>query len=250
MNSASSPMLHIHELHVRYGGIRALKGISLEVTEEKIATLLGSNGAGKSTTVRAVSGIVPIAAGEIRFQGRLLNGLPPHEIQKLGLVHVPEGRKIFSNLSVRENLIMGAYNNRDKADIGRTMERVFATFPKLESRLEQPGGTLSGGEQQMLAIGRAMMSKPKLLMMDEPSLGLAPMVVTEVFKVIEEIRGEGVTVFVIEQNADAALRIADEAFVMETGRIVLRGAGLDLIDNPMVKEAYLGHAATDIEKES
>jgi branched-chain amino acid transport system ATP-binding protein len=250
MDSVSYPMLQINNLYVRYGGIQALKGISLDVTAEKIATLLGSNGAGKSTTVRAISGIAPVESGEIRFQGRLLNGLPPHEIQKLGLVHVPEGRKIFGNLSVRENLIMGAYNNRDKTDVSRTMERVLATFPALESRLEQRGGTLSGGKQQMLAIGRAMMSKPKLLMMDEPSLGLAPMVVTEVFKVIEEIRSEGVTVFVIEQNADAALRIADEAFVMETGKIVLRGAGLELIDNPMVREAYLGQAAVDLPKES
>jgi branched-chain amino acid transport system ATP-binding protein len=243
-------MLQIEDLHVRYGGIHSLKGISLDVTEQRIVTLLGSNGAGKSTTVRAVSGLVPIAAGNISFQGRRINGLPPHEIQKLGLVQVPEGRKIFVNLTVRENLIMGAYHNRDKDDINRSMHRIFSAFPVLESRLEQRGGTLSGGEQQMLAIGRAMMSKPKLLMMDEPSLGLAPMVVAEVFRVIKEIRGEGVTVFVIEQNADAALKIADHAFVMETGRIVLQGSGTELLDNPIVKEAYLGQGRVEDDQAS
>lgn len=233
-------MLVIKDLHVRYGGIRALKGISLTVNEKNIVTLLGSNGAGKSTTVRAISGLVPITRGEVLFRGVRLNNVPVHEIQQHGLVHVPEGRKIFSNLSVRENLIMGAYTNRDHVDVDQTMRRVFSIFPILEARLHQLGGTLSGGERQMLALGRAMMSKPKLLMMDEPSLGLAPLIVAEVFRTAETIRDEGVTIFLIEQNAYAALKITDYAYLLETGRIVLEGSGRDLLENPKVKEAYLG----------
>lgn len=238
-------MLEIDELHVSYGGIHALRGISLEVREKRIVSLLGANGAGKSTTVRALSGIVPIQSGDLRFCDRSLRGMPPHEIQRLGLVHVPEGRKIFANLTVRENLFMGAYNNEDKDDIRRTMERIFSTFPVLKTRIDQLGGTLSGGEQQMLAIGRAMMSSPRLLMMDEPSLGLAPMVVNEVFRVIEEIRSEGITIFLIEQNANAALRIADYAYLLETGSLVLEGTGNELLDNPRVREAYLGERSAD-----
>lgn len=237
------PLLQIENLHVNYGGISALKGISLRVDERKIVTLLGANGAGKSTTIKAISGVVPIASGKVLFHGQSIANRAAHEIQRLGLVHVPEGRKIFANLTVRENLIMGAYNNRNKADTARTMERVFATFPILESRHDQLGGTLSGGEQQMLAIGRGLMSKPKLLMMDEPSLGLAPMVVTEVFRIIREIRNEGVTVFLIEQNANAALKVADHALLLETGRIVLEGSGLELLENTRVKQAYLGEKA-------
>jgi branched-chain amino acid transport system ATP-binding protein len=235
-------MLEIRDLHIKYGGIHALKGISLRVEEKKIVTLLGANGAGKSTTVRAVSGIVPISSGEIIFDERPMNRMPAHAIQKLGLVHIPEGRKIFANLTVRENLIMGAYNNKDKADVAQTTDLVLTTFPVLASRIEQLGGTLSGGEQQMLAIGRAMMSKPKLLMMDEPSLGLAPMIVAEVFRIIQQIRNEGVTVFLIEQNANAALKIADRAYLLETGRIVLEGSGAELLNNPKIKQAYLGEA--------
>ena len=237
-------MLEIQELHVSYGGIRALDGISLQVPEKKIVTLLGANGAGKSTTVRAISGIVLIRSGAVFFSGQPLKGLPVHQIQKLGLVHVPEGRKIFANLSVRENLLMGAYNNLDRSDVQQTMQRVFSTFPVLARRVDQLGGTLSGGEQQMLAIGRALMSRPKLLMMDEPSLGLAPMVVTEVFRVIEEIRSEGITIFLIEQNANAALKIADYAYLLETGSVVLEGSGNELLDNPKVKEAYLGETGS------
>jgi branched-chain amino acid transport system ATP-binding protein len=236
-------MLEIDELHVKYGGIHALKGISVNVEEKRIVTLLGANGAGKTTTIKAASGMVPITAGEIRFLGRSLKSVPAHEIQRLGLVHVPEGRKIFANLTVRENLIMGAYNNNDKSDVARTMERIFATFPILETRSDQLGGTLSGGEQQMLAIGRAMMSRPRLLMMDEPSLGLAPMVVAEVFRVIEQIRKEGVTIFLIEQNANVALKIADHAFLLETGNIVMEGSGEEFLNNPRVKQAYLGERA-------
>ncbi len=233
-------MLEIENLYVNYGGIRALKGVTFTVQEQWIVTLLGSNGAGKSTTIRAISGLEGITSGQVRFQGRIINGLPVHEIQKLGLVHVPEGRKIFANLTVRENLLMGAYNNNQKNDIGRAMKRVFSIFPPLESRLDQLGGTLSGGEQQMLAIGRALMSGPKLLMMDEPSLGLAPLVTAEVFRVIQEIRDEGVTIFLVEQNANAALKIADYALILETGRIALEGSGRDLLNNPEVKRAYLG----------
>ncbi len=233
-------MLYIKDLQVKYGGIQALRGVSLEVKEGRIVSLLGANGAGKSTTVRTVSGLVPISSGQIRFGDRPLNGMAPHEIEKLGLVQVPEGRKIFANLTVRENLFMGAYNNKDKGDVTRTMERVFATFPILAARLDQLGGTLSGGEAQMLAIGRAIMSRPKLLMMDEPSLGLAPMVVAEVFRVVQEIRNRGITVFLIEQNANAALRIADHAYLLENGRIVLEGSGRELLDNPRVRQAYLG----------
>jgi branched-chain amino acid transport system ATP-binding protein len=235
-------MLEITDLHVRYGGIQALRGISLTVTERSIVTLLGSNGAGKSTTVRTVSGIVPPSSGQISFQGRALNGMAAHDIQRLGLVQVPEGRKIFANLTVRENLIMGAYHNKDRRDVTRLLTKVFSMFPLLEDRFEQLGGTLSGGEQQMLAIGRALMSAPKLLMMDEPSLGLAPLVVAEVFRIIEEIRSEGVTVFLIEQNANAALKIADHAFLLETGKIVLEGSGEDFLNNPRVKQAYLGES--------
>jgi len=243
-------MLHVKDLHVNYGGIRALRGISFDVNERRIVTLLGSNGAGKSTAVRAISGMKRIASGEVYFDGRPIKGMPAHEIQRLGLVHVPEGRKIFVNLTVRENLMMGAYNNRDKRDVGRTMSRVFSIFPRLETRLSQLGGTLSGGEQQMLAIGRALMAKPKLLMMDEPSLGLAPLMAQQMFQVIGEIRSEGITVLLIEQNANAALKIADEAFLLETGTIVLKGSGAELLDNPKVKQAYLGERSTSSDKNS
>ena len=243
MVPSGTPMLEIEGLHVKYGGIHALKGISVNVEEMRIVTLLGANGAGKTTTIKAVSGMVPITAGDVRFLGRSLKNMPAHAIQKLGLVHIPEGRKIFANLTVRENLIMGAYNNSDKSDVARTMERIFAAFSILEMRSDQLGGTLSGGEQQMLAIGRAMMSRPKLLMMDEPSLGLAPMVVAEVFRVIEEIRKEGVTIFLIEQNANVALKITDHAFLLETGNIVMEGSGEEFLNNPRVKQAYLGERA-------
>lgn len=242
----SQPMLVLEDLHVRYGGIRALRGISVEVGEKQIVTLLGSNGAGKSTTVKAVAGIVPISSGEILFRGKSIRGLPAYAIQALGLVLVPEGRKIFANLTVRENLVMGAYCNRDREDLKRTMERLFATFPILEARYSQYGGTLSGGEQQMLAIARGLMSHPALLMMDEPSLGLAPLVVADVFRIIREIRQEGVTVFLIEQNANAALKIADYSYLLELGTVVLRGAGLDLLDDPKVRAAYLGEIPSQV----
>lgn len=235
-------MLQIEDLHVSYGGIKALKGISIEVGRGEIVSLLGSNGAGKSTTVRAISGLISIGSGEINFKGIRLKGLSAHKIQKLGLAHVPEGRKIFSNLTVNENLLMGAYNNRDKSDIRRLFELFFRTFPAMDRKREQMAGTLSGGEQQMLAIGRATMSKPELLVMDEPSLGLAPLVVNDVFNVIEQIRKEGTTVLLIEQNANAALKISDYAFLLENGMISLEGTGMELLNDPRVRTAYLGVA--------
>lgn len=239
------PLLDITGLHVSYGGIAALRGITLHVGERQIVTLLGANGAGKSTTVKAVSGLVPIDTGDVAFRGESVRGLPAHEIHRLGLALVPEGRKIFANLTVRENLIMGAYRNRSKEDLRRRMDRVLTTFPALEDRIEQYGGTLSGGEQQMLAIGRGLMSSPTILMMDEPSLGLAPMIVAEVLRVITEIRGEGITIFLIEQNANAALRITDYAYLLEIGSIVLEGSGSDLLNDPRVREAYLGEIAVE-----
>lgn len=233
-------MLQIEDLHVSYGGIKALKGISIEVGSGEIVSLLGSNGAGKSTTVRAISGLAPIGSGEINFNGTRLKGMSPQRIQRLGLAHVPEGRRVFANLTVDENLLMGAYNNRDKSAVNQLFERFFETFPALNNKRKQLAGTLSGGEQQMLAIGRAMMSTPRLLIMDEPSLGLAPLVVADVFNVIKRIRKEGVTVLLIEQNANAALRISDYAFLLENGRISLEGTGPELLNDPRVKSAYLG----------
>lgn len=235
-------MLQIEDLHVSYGGIKALKGISIEVGKGEIVSLLGSNGAGKSTTVRAISGLVSIGSGEINFKGIRLKGMSAHKIQRLGLAHVPEGRKIFSNLTVNENLLMGAYNNYDKSDVRRLFELFFRTFPAMDRKGEQMAGTLSGGEQQMVAIGRAMMSKPELLVMDEPSLGLAPLVVNDVFNVIEQIRQEGTTVLLIEQNANAALKISDYAFLLENGRISLEGTGMELLNDSRVRTAYLGAA--------
>lgn len=233
-------MLQIEDLHVSYGGIKALKGISIDVGPGDIVSLLGSNGAGKSTTVRAISGLVPIGSGVINFEGIKLKGMSAHKIQRLGLAHVPEGRKVFANLTVLENLLMGAYNLRDKSERTRLINQFFGIFPALDNKREQLAGTLSGGEQQMLAIGRAMMSKPRLLMMDEPSLGLAPLVVSDVFNVIRKIRNEGVTILLIEQNANAALKISDYAFLLENGKILLEGPGLELLNDARVKAAYLG----------
>jgi branched-chain amino acid transport system ATP-binding protein len=238
-------MLVIENLHVKYRGIHALKGVSFEVRPQQIVALLGANGAGKSTTVRAISGVVPITSGLISFDGQPLNGKPAHAIQRMGLVQVPEGRKIFANLTVHENLVMGAYHVREKQRITQRMEEIFKVFPVLRAKKDARGGSLSGGQQQMLAIGRALMSQPRLLMMDEPSLGLAPMMVAEVFRVIQEIRERGITVLLIEQNADAALKIADEGLVLETGSIVLQGHGQELLHHPLIKQAYLGHAVAD-----
>ena len=234
-------MLEIKNLKVSYGAITALHGISLSVKSGSIVTLIGSNGAGKSTTLRGISGLVKPSSGEILYDGKNIAALPAHEIVKLGLSHVPEGRMIFANLTVHENLMMGAYLQRDKAAVRHELELVFATFPRLKERELQIAGTLSGGEQQMLAIGRALMSKPKFLMMDEPSLGIAPLLVKTIFEKIVEInRTLGITILLVEQNANLALEISQFGYVLETGRIILSDTSAALRQNPQVRSAYLG----------
>ena len=234
-------MLEIKNLTVGYGAINALHGVSLSVPAGGIVTLIGANGAGKTTTLKAVSGLLKARTGEILYAGRSIANLPPHQIVKLGLSHVPEGRMIFANLTVRENLQMGAYLQRDQAAIRRELEFVFATFPRLQEREQQVAGTLSGGEQQMLAIGRALMSRPKLLLLDEPSLGLAPLLVKTIFEKIVEInRRQGLTILLVEQNANLALEISRFGYVLETGKVVVSGDSAALRQNPQVKNAYLG----------
>ena len=234
-------MLEIKNLTVNYGAIAALHGISLQVPAGSIVTLIGSNGAGKTTTLKTISGLLKPKSGEIVYAGENIVGLPPHEIVKRGLSHVPEGRMIFVNLTVLENLQMGAYLQRDPAAIRRELEFVYATFPRLQERAAQVAGTLSGGEQQMLAIGRALMSKPKLLLLDEPSLGLAPLLVKTIFEKIVEInRKQGLTILLVEQNANLALEISHFGYVLETGKVVLSGDTAVLRQNPQVKSAYLG----------
>mgnify|MGYP001458145773 FL=1 len=233
-------MLKINDLHVYYGGIHALKGVSLQVPENKIVTLVGANGAGKSTLLRAISNLVPVASGNITFKDQDITGKNTVDIVRNGITMVPEGRRIFANLTVLENLRMGAYARKDKAEIEADIEKMYGLFPRLKERSWQIAGTLSGGEQQMLAIARALMSRPKLLMMDEPSLGLAPLLVKEVFRIIKNIHSQGMTILLIEQNATAALKIADYGYVLETGTIVMRGPGQELADNQDVRQAYLG----------
>jgi branched-chain amino acid transport system ATP-binding protein len=235
-------MLKIKDLEVYYGGIHALKGVSLQVPENKIVTLVGANGAGKSTLLRAISNLVPVTSGNISFRGQDITGKHTVDIVKKGVTLVPEGRRIFANLTVLENLKMGAYARNDKAGVAADIERMHELFPRLQERTWQIAGTLSGGEQQMLAIARALMSRPALLMMDEPSLGLAPLLVKEVFRIIKEIHSQGVTILLIEQNATAALKIADYGYVLETGSIVLEGPGKELANNQDVRQAYLGKA--------
>ena len=236
-------MLEIKNLQVSYGAINALHGISLTVKAGSIVTLIGANGAGKTTTLRAVSGLLKVRAGEILYAGRSLASLPPHQIVKLGVSHVPEGRMIFANLTVMENLMMGAYLQTDRQIIRAELERVFALFPRLQEREKQDAGTLSGGEQQMLAIGRALMSKPKFLMLDEPSLGLAPLLVKSIFEKIVEInRQQGITILLVEQNANLALGISHFGYVLETGRVSVAGDSAALRQNSQVKSAYLGGA--------
>jgi branched-chain amino acid transport system ATP-binding protein len=225
---------------VSYGGIRALQGVSLAVPEGKIVTLIGANGAGKSTTLRTISGLVKADSGSITYEGQELLGLPINKILEKGIALVPEGRRVFTNLSVLENLRIGAYLRNDKAQIEKDLQWVYELFPRLKERSWQMAGTLSGGEQQMLAVARALMSKPKVIMMDEPSLGLAPLVVKGIFDIIRQINDQGVTVLLIEQNANMALKIADFAYVLETGRITLTGTGRELLVNEDVKKAYLG----------
>lgn len=240
-------MLKIENLQVFYGGIHALKGISLEVPENKIVTLVGANGAGKSTTLRSICNIVPASSGRVIFNGEDITGKSTVEITKKGITLVPEGRRIFANLSVHENLLMGAFARNDKMGIQKDMGKVFERFPRLKEREKQIAGTLSGGEQQMLAIGRAIMSRPRLMMMDEPSLGLAPLLVKDVFRIIREINDQGMTILLIEQNATAALKIADYGYVMETGNIILEGPGQELAEKEEVKLAYLGKARADVQ---
>jgi len=233
-------VLEVEGLNVHYGGIHALKNVSIRVPEEKVVTLVGANGAGKSTLLRAVSGLVPASGGKIRYAGREILGIPSHRIAREGIAMSPEGRRVFVNLSVYENLLMGAYCRDDRKEIDRDIEWIFETFPRLLERRDQPAATLSGGEQQMLALGRALMSRPRLLLLDEPSLGLAPLLIREVFRVITKIHQEGTTILLIEQNAMAALHVADYGYVLETGEIVLEGTGKDLLCDERVKKAYLG----------
>jgi len=237
----SPKMLEINNLHVYYGGIHALHGISLRVPDGKIVTLLGANGAGKSSTLRTIAGIVKPGDGSITFDGQNLLGLKSFEVLRRGIALVPEGRRVFVNLTVRENLILGAYTRNDKTEINQTMEEIFSIFPRLQERISQPAGTLSGGEQQMLALGRALMSQPKLLMIDEPSLGLAPVLSQGVLKKLKEINQiKGQTILLIEQNARAAMSIADYAYILETGKIVLEGDAESLARDDQVRKSYLG----------
>jgi branched-chain amino acid transport system ATP-binding protein len=239
LSPSSAPILEVRELSVSYGAIKALKGVSLTLSEGEIVTLIGANGAGKTTTLRAIMGLVPPASGEVRYHGEPTRSTPTHDLVREGLVLVPEGRIVFANLTVRENLEMGAYSRRDRG-VAADYDRVYALFPRLKERLKQTAGTLSGGEQQMLAIGRALMSKPKVLLLDEPSLGLAPIVVHAIFEAIEEIHKGGTPVLLVEQNANAALRHSNRAYVLETGSVALEGTSAEVAANPKVKEAYLG----------
>lgn len=234
------PLLEIDDIHVFYDNIQALKGISLAVEAHRIVTLVGGNGAGKSTTLRAISGLLHPRQGTIRYDGQVLAGLGAHDIAAMGLVQVPEGRRIFGRLTVDENLMMGAFTRRDRREVTQDKERMMTLFPRLRERLRQVAGTLSGGEQQMVATARAMMARPRLLLMDEPSMGLAPMVVEQVFETIQAINAQGVTILLVEQNALMALTIADQGYVLESGRIVLSGRGPELIDDERVRRAYLG----------
>ncbi len=235
-------MLAIDNLSVHYGGIHALQGVSLEVPEGKIVTLIGANGAGKSTTLKAVIGLVKASGGSVSWDGEPISGLPTKDIVRRGVVLSPEGRRVFPNLTVDENLSLGAFCRSDKAAVAADRERVFSLFPRLKERMRQKAGTLSGGEQQMLAVGRAIMTSPKLLMMDEPSLGLAPLIVKMIFDIIREVNASGTTVLLVEQNAKAALEVADYGYVLETGRITLSGPGRELLADDRVRAAYLGEA--------
>ena len=232
-------MLKIDNINLYYGGIHALKDLSLDVKKGEIVTLIGANGAGKTSTLRAISGLEPIKSGTISYKASPINKVPAHKIVSLGLSHVPEGRKIFANLTVLENLELGAYLRKDQ-EIQKDMEMVFSKFPRLKEREKQQAGTLSGGEQQMLAIGRALMNRPEMLILDEPSMGLAPLVVKDIFNTIVEINKSGTTILLVEQNANMALSIADRAYVLETGKIVLSGDAKELLEDDSIKSAYLG----------
>ncbi|WP_026370401.1 ATP-binding cassette domain-containing protein [Kallotenue papyrolyticum] len=233
-------MLELRDVHSYYGNIHALKGISLSVNQGEVVTLIGANGAGKTTTLRTISGLLRPRQGQILLNGQRIDHLPPHQIAQLGVAHAPEGRRIFGRMTVRENLEMGAFKRSDRAEIQRDMERVFSLFPRLRERINQAGGTLSGGEQQMLAIGRALMSRPRILLLDEPSMGLAPVLVEQIFRIIEDINREGTTILLVEQNALMALGVAHRGYVLQTGEIVLQGDAASLEQNEMVQKAYLG----------
>ena len=232
-------MLKVTDLTVNYGMIQAVKGISFEVKEGEIVALIGANGAGKTTTLQTVTGMIPSRTGTIEFAGTDITKVPAHRIVSMGLAHVPEGRRVFAQLTVLENLKMGAYTRKDKDGIDETLKEIYKRFPRLEERKSQLAGTLSGGEQQMLAMGRALMSRPKMIVMDEPSMGLSPLYVAETFKIIQDINASGTTVLLVEQNAKKALSIADQAYVLETGNIVLSGKASDLMNDDSVKKAYL-----------
>jgi branched-chain amino acid transport system ATP-binding protein len=234
-------MLEVRDLDVYYGKIHALKGISFTVRQGEIVTLLGNNGAGKTTTLRTLSGLLAARGGDVQLEGTSLLGIAPHDVVRKGITHVPEGRRIFNRLTVVENLEMGAYTRGD-ADVDQDMEHVFTVFPRLKERRAQVAGTLSGGEQQMLAIGRALMAKPRLLLLDEPSMGLAPVLVEQIFETVLTINRQGVTILLVEQNAAMALSIAERGYVLETGRLALEGGARELADNPEVRRAYLGEA--------
>ena len=233
--------LEIKDLHVHYGKIEAIKGISVTVNEGEIVTLIGANGAGKTTMLKTISGLRPVSSGQIIFNGEDISKMPAHKRADLGLAQAPEGRGIFVGMSVLENLEMGKYNRKDrKAEMSEDLEKVFHLFPRLKERISQVGGTLSGGEQQMLAIGRALMSRPRLLLLDEPSMGLAPMLIAQIFEIIKQINSEGISVLLVEQNATQALRVAHRGYVLETGYMVKDGSGHALLEDPAVRAAYLG----------
>jgi branched-chain amino acid transport system ATP-binding protein len=236
----TTPILEVEDVHTYYGNIHALKGVSLNVREGEVVTLIGSNGAGKSTTLKTISGLLKPRVGNVRFGGKRIDQLPPDEVLKLGIAQSPEGRRIFSRMTVQENLEMGAYARTDRTHIKSDMDHVFTLFPRLKERLGQKGGTLSGGEQQMLAIGRAMMSKPNVLLLDEPSMGLSPILVEAIFAIIREINAAGSTILLVEQNALMALQIASRGYVIETGQIVLEDTGANLLKSEKVRKAYLG----------
>ena len=233
-------LLEVEDLHVYYGAIHALQGIGFSVEQGEIVTLIGANGAGKSTTLRTISGLLRPRRGAIRFRGSDITMTPAEQIVRLGIGHVPEGRRIFAPLTVRENLEMGAFTRSNPQEIAQSMERAFASFPRLKERINQLGGTLSGGEQQMLATARGLMSRPPLLLLDEPSMGLSPIMVEEIFRIVQEINSQGTSILLVEQNALMALQVAHRAYVLETGRIVLQGTAKELRESPRVKEAYLG----------
>ena len=234
------PMLQVTDLKVNYGVIQAIKGVSFEVNEGEVIALIGANGAGKTTILHTVTGLIAPKSGKIEFEGKDITKMPAHKIVTLGMAHVPEGRRVFADLSVYENLLMGAFTRKDKDEIAKTLEMVYKRFPRLRERKNQVAGTLSGGEQQMLAMGRALMSHPKILLMDEPSMGLSPLFVNEIFDIIKEVSASGTTVLLVEQNAKKALSIADRAYVLETGKIVLDAAADVLMNDPSIKKAYLG----------